>query len=112
MRLLGILTVLQAQPPASVVGFDNPDLGLATSAHASLGEDLEEASQVSQVIACTHSPELLDGLPAGSVLVVEQTPQGTVVGPVASVQRQAVDRGLFSLGELHYQEGLRVGDSH
>ena len=65
-----------------------------------------EASGRTQVIATSHSPDLIDRLPVGAVRAVKIQDRCTVVGPISEEQGKAVMENLFTLGELHSMEGL------
>ena len=71
---------------------------------------LRQASDRSQVVLTTHSPELLNLVKADEVRVVVRSKSGTSIGGMADDQRDAVAKGLLRLGELMTTEGLRFRD--
>ena len=106
VRLLGLLTAFYQEGPASLIGVEEPELTVHPGALAVLAEVMVEASYRSQVVATTHSPDLIDRLPIESLRAVEMRDGCTEVGPVSKIQTNAVLKGLFSAGELHSMEGL------
>ena len=106
VRLLGLLTAFYQDNPNSLVGVEEPELTVHPGALAVLTEVMEEASHRTQVLATTHSPDLIDRLPIGSLRAVQMRDGSTIVGPVADHQRKSVVEGLFTTGELHSMEGL------
>ena len=66
-----------------------------------------EAANRTQVLATTHSPDLIDRLPIDSLRAVHIEDGCTKVGPVSETQAAAVQDELFTSGELHSMEGLQ-----
>lgn len=105
LRALGVLTALfqgnQADAP-SVIGIEEPETALHPAASAALREALQRASEQTQIIVTSHSPDLLDGpgLPADSLLAVVSNDGETRIAPVDSASRAALQGALFTAGEL------------
>ncbi len=129
LRTLGILTALYQHRPAgfrlnyyrslglpgfgiyrfpTMIGIEEPELYLHPGAMESLAEIIEEVSERSQIILTTHSPDLIDRLPIDSLRVVMSEDGVTKVGPVSQAQMETVRQRLFSQGELHRMDGLRL----
>ena len=106
VRLLGLLTAFYQPGRPSLIGVEEPELTIHPGALAVLADVMVEASQRTQVVATTHSPDLIDQLPVESLRAVEMLNGCTEVGPVSKTQTDAVLKGLFSAGELHSMEGL------
>ena len=106
VRLLGMLTAFYQEVPNSLIGVEEPELTIHPGALAVLADVMVEASNRSQVVATTHSPDLIDRLPIESLRAVEMRHGCTEVGPVSETQSKAVMNGLFTTGELHSMEGL------
>ncbi len=106
LRLLGILVALFQDPVPSLIAMEEPELIIHPGALAVLADLLKEATQRTQILITTHSPDLMDHLPVESLRAVESVGGVTNVGMVAAHQREAVRQGLFSAGELHRIEGL------
>ena len=106
VRLLGLLTALYQEGRVSLIGVEEPELTVHPGALPVLADVMVEASQRTQVVATTHSPDLIDRLPVESLRAVEMRDGCTEIGPVSKTQTDAVLKGLFSAGELHSMEGL------
>ena len=104
LRILGILVALHQHPARSFVAVEEPELTVHPGVLSALAEELLEASQRSQVLVSTHSPDLIARLPVENLRVVEGSASGSSVGPVSGDQLQAVSDLLFSSGDL-----LRLG---
>lgn len=106
LRIAGLLTALLQDPPLSVLGVEEPELTVHPGALPVLFDFLREASQRSQIVLSTHSPDLLDLLDIEQILVVSRE-ETTFVAKVASEQRTAVRQHLLSTSDLLRAEGLR-----
>ena len=104
LRILGILVALHQYPPRSFIAIEEPELTVHPGVLPALAEELLEASQRSQVLVSTHSPDLIARLPVESLRVVKGSASGSSVGPISRGQLQAVNDLLFSSGDL-----LRLG---
>ena len=107
LRVAGIVTALLQEPPVTVIGIEEPELTVHPGAIPLLYDFLKQASDQSQVIVTTHSPELLDLVNAEDVRVVVRSQEGTTVGLMSSDQRKAVREGLMTLGDVLRTEGLQ-----
>ena len=106
VRLLGFLTAFYQEMETSLLAVEEPELTVHPGALPVLADVMVEASTRTQVVAATHSPDLIDRLPIESLRAVEMRDGCTEVGAVSQVQTDAVLNGLFSAGELHSMEGL------
>jgi predicted ATPase len=113
LRAFGILLALfQGQgrngdaPP--LVGLEEPEVALHPAASGVLLGALREASNISQIIVTSHSPDLLDdsGISDESILAVENRDGVTVIGPVDDAGRSVLRKKLFTAGELLRQNQL------
>lgn len=106
-RLLSLALLLFSEIPVTWVGLDEPELNLHPAWARTVGRWLQEASSHRQVLASTHSPEILDSLTPGfrvgdvSVLVFGEQSVRRVLPETVS---DALDEG-WELGDLY-----RVGD--
>ena len=108
LRLLGLLVALYQQAPGLKV-IEEPELTIHPGALAYIAELMGEvATERMSLLVTTHSPDFLDLVPVNSIRAVEMTDGGTIAGLVAEDQRNAVTKKLFTPGELHSMEGLRV----
>jgi predicted ATPase len=109
LRALGVLIALFQGAPGhepTLVGIEEPETALHPAAAGALREALSSASQRTQVIVTSHSPELLDdtALDADILRAVADRDGETQIAPVDAASRQVLREGLFSAGEL-----LRLG---
>jgi predicted ATPase len=105
LRALGVLTALfqgNADHTPSLIGIEEPETALHPAASASLREALLKASERTQVIVTSHSPDLLDDLsiPAECFLSVASQEGQTCIAPLDAASREALRTHLFSAGEL------------
>jgi predicted ATPase len=105
LRALGILVALfQANRDyaPTVVGIEEPETALHPAASAALREALVRASEHTQVIVTSHSPDLLDdrNLPADTFLAVVSEGGETQIAPLDEASRDILREQLFSAGEL------------
>ena len=111
LRALGVLTALfqgnQDHAP-SVIGIEEPETALHPAASAALREALQRASEQTQVIVTSHSPDLLDApsLSADSLLAVVSNAGETRIAPIDDASRATLRDQLFSAGELLRQDQL------
>lgn len=105
LRALGVLTALfqhsQDYTP-SVIGIEEPETALHPAAAAALREALNRASQHTQIIVTSHSPDLLDDpdLDVDTLLAVSAKTGETQIAPVDAASRATLREHLFSAGEL------------
>lgn len=105
LRALGVLVALfQANRDysPSVVGIEEPETALHPAASAALREALVRASQTTQIIVTSHSPDLLDAhdISTDSILAVVSEQGETCIAPLDEASRQLMRDNLFSAGEL------------
>jgi predicted ATPase len=113
LRALGILVALfqsrnggSPQPLVPLVGIEEPEVALHPAAAGVLLDSLRDASQSTQVIVTSHSPDLLDNdeLETDEILAVVAEQGVTKVGPLDDAGRSALKDHLYTAGEL-----LRIG---
>ncbi len=109
LRFLFLLAVLANPSPPPLIAIDEPEVGLHPSMLPIVAEYAREASNRTQVILATHSPELLDafGEEAPTTTVVEWK-NGETVLRVLSGDRLTYWLEKYSLGEL-YRSGELEG---
>ncbi len=107
LRALGVLVAAfqggaNGQARVSLVGIEEPESALHPGAAQVIASALLLASQRTQILATTHSPDLLDhnGLTEEHLLAVSSEAGETVVGPLAPAVRAALCERLYSAGEL------------
>ena len=111
LRLLGLLVALFQEPPPTLFAIEEPEMNIHPGGMAVLMDTIAEATHRGQALITTHSPELLNLVPAESIRAVSKENGATRVGMVADYQLQSVLDGLFSAGELHSMEGLLAAEA-
>jgi len=112
LRLLALFTALFQKPSRTLIGIEEPELNIHPGALAVLRDAMQLASQESQILVTTHSPELLAEFPPEVFRIVEMVDGATQVGPMAEHQREAIRERLFTPGELLVMEGLQREAGH
>jgi len=106
LRMLAILTALYQQPRRTLIALEEPELNLHPGTIANLWAEITDASQHTQIMLTTHSPDLLDMCQAEQLRVVELIDGITHVGPIDEEQRQIMQANLFTAGQLLQAQGL------
>lgn len=111
LRALGVLTALfqgNVDYLPTLIGIEEPETALHPAASAALREALVRASQSTQVLVTSHSPDLLDdrNIDADAVLAVVSDAGETKIAPLDDASRQVMRDHLFSAGELLRQDQL------
>lgn len=105
LRVLGILVALfqsgngQRVP---LVGIEEPEVALHPAAAGILLDSLRAASQLTQIVVTSHSPDLLDDekLDIDSILSVVSSEGVTEVGSLDEHGRSVLHDHLYTAGEL------------
>ena len=107
LRALGILVALfqgaaTRENPTPLIGIEEPESALHPAAAGVLRDALRTASQHTQVLVTSHSPDLLDDkdIPADSILSVVNEDGVTRIATVGDAGRTAIRDGLYTPGEL------------
>lgn len=107
LRALGLLVALfQSTNGRShrvpLVGIEEPELALHPAAAGVLRDCLRDASESTQVIVTSHSPDLLDdpGIADNWILPVVAEQGETRIGPLDEAGRSAIRDRLYTPGEL------------
>jgi predicted ATPase len=109
--LSNIMAAFQFVPPhghPSVVGIEEPETALHPAALRAFVDALREATQHTQILLTTHSPDLLADryLDVAEVLVVRSRDGLTQIGPVDPASREIVQKELYTLADLQRQDHL------
>jgi len=115
LRAYGVLLALfqclgqPADAPIPLVGIEEPEATLHPAAAGVLFDALHEASSFTQVLATTHSAELLNikDLDPASLLVVDASEGETIIGPADDVSLSTIRDRLFMAGELLEMDQLK-----
>jgi predicted ATPase len=107
LRAVGVLVALfqssnGQRPKVPLVGIEEPEVALHPAAAGVLLDALIDASQNTQVLVTSHSPELLDDnrISSESILAVLADQGITRVGPLDEVGKSALQDRLYTPGEL------------
>lgn len=105
LRALGILVAvvqLAGRSRVKLVGVEEPETALHPAAAGALMDALREASNHTQVLMTTHSPELLDvlDLDDAAVLVVQAHAGTTEIARVDQASMSSIRDHLVTAGEL------------
>ncbi|MCY1040666.1 AAA family ATPase [Corallococcus sp. bb12-1] len=105
LRALGILVALfqtRVDQRIQLVGVEEPEVALHPAAAGVLRDALRDASQYTQVIVTSHSPELLDdsSIHADEILSVVSEQGRSLIAPVDAETRSALKDRLYTVGEL------------
>jgi predicted ATPase len=106
LRAAAILTALLQHPVPPLVGIEEPELAIHVAGLRVLWDFIEEATQRTQVVLTTHSPDVLDLVPPTAIRVVEMTADGSIVAPIERPQLNVLRERLTTAGELHRSQGL------
>jgi predicted ATPase len=116
LRSLAVLVALfQPSPmnPVSLVGLEEPETALHPAAAGVLFDAMREASASVQVLATTHSADLLDKkeIDTDAILSVELIDGTTRIGHLDHTGRQALKQQMYTPGELMRMNYLRPESS-
>jgi predicted ATPase len=107
LRALGILVALFQSTNAGprrvpLVGIEEPEVALHPAAAGVLRDCLRDASQTTQVIVTSHSPDLLDDpeISDDCIIPVVAEQGVTRIGPLDEAGRSAIADRLYTAGEL------------
>lgn len=107
LRALGILVALYQfsgdnSSQAHLVGIEEPEIALHPAAAGVLRDVLKQASNYTQVLVTSHSPDLLDDkdITDESILAVKATPAGTIINEITESSRTTMREQLYTAGEL------------
>ena len=118
LRAFGVLVALfqgvgNSPLAARLVGIEKPESALHPAAAEALMDALQEASERVQIVATTHSADLLDqkALKVESLFTVERESGKTQIAPLDRKAREILHDGLSTPGELLRMEILGPGAS-
>jgi len=107
LRVLAILVALfQALPPDGinmpVVSIEEPEATVHPAAAGILFESFREASKFTQILATSHSPDLLDNkdIEADSLLAVASNNGQSHIAPLNEASRSMIKDQLLTAGEI------------
>ena len=115
LRSLGVLTALfqfvgSLYGPVPIVAIEEPESTVHPAAAATIMDAMLEAAKRGQIIATTHSPDLLDhgSLDPEQLIAVTKKGGETLLAPVDTASISAVKNELYTAGELLRQNQLHA----
>lgn len=104
LRGLGVLVaMLQANgKPPTLVAIEEPEVALHPAAVGFVFDAIRDASRQTQILATSHSPDLLDreDLEPDEILAVTADDGVTTIGPLSEVSKAVLRDRLFTAGEM------------
>ena len=102
LRAIGLLAAVFQRPAPTLIAVEEPETTIHPGALGAVLDLLQEASERTQVVVTTHSPELLDNgdIPDDSILAVVSEHGETKIGPLDQVGRSVLRDRTFTAGEL------------
>ena len=114
LRSLGVLAALfqftdNGPGPVPLVAVEEPESTVHPAAAAIIMDAILEASKREQVVATTHSPDLLDHdeLDSSKLIAVTKTTGETLLAPVDGASVSVIKDELYTPGELLRQDQLQ-----
>jgi predicted ATPase len=100
--LVAVMQLADRAQPIQLVGIEEPETALHPAAAGALVDALREASNHTQILVTTHSPDVLDQLDVetDTMLAVAADEGETRMAPVDPASREAMKRHLYSAGDL------------
>ena len=114
LRALALVTALFGGSRAGrprLIAMEEPEIGIHPGAVAELWSLIEEASGSTTILLTTHSPDLIARVPADRLRIVQMVDGVTSIGGLAQHQLEAVQRELFTTGDLLRIQGLEAEPS-
>lgn len=102
LKALGVIVAALQEPAPSVIVIEEPEASLHPGALSTIADLIDLASERTQVIVTTHSPDLLDAkwIKPENLRVVEWAGDSTRISPLGEVPVQALQQHLMGAGEL------------
>jgi len=114
LRSLGVLAALfqfasSERDPVPLVAIEEPESTVHPAAAHTIMDAMLEASNRGQIIATTHSPDLLEhgGLDPDQLIAVTKTGGKTLLAQVDAASISAIRDNLYTPGELLRQDQLQ-----
>ena len=110
LRAIGLLASVFQRPAPTLIAVEEPEATIHPGALGAVLDLLWEASERTQVILTTHSPELLDRREVANrhLRVVEWNEGITRVAPVSDANCRALRKGLTEAGGLFRTNALEA----
>jgi predicted ATPase len=92
----------------SIISLEEPETALHPGALGVLSGVVREASVRNQIIVTTQSPDFISEFKAHEIRIAEKKYGATQIGPLLEEQLDAINKELFTTGDLLRIEGLRT----
>jgi predicted ATPase len=99
LKFLCLIAILKSPAPPPLICIDEPELGLHPDWIKVVAELLQSASERTQVIATTHSPQLVSKLRPDQIVVAEKEDGRTLFRPLSGENLETWLKE-FALGDL------------
>ena len=106
LRIFGILLALYQSPAPELLFIEEPEQTVHPGVLGVLADAFREASESTQIVVTTHSPQFIDHFVPDEVRVVYLDDGLTKVSAVRKMQIEAVKRRLMSMQDFMLSEGL------
>lgn len=109
LRALGLLTAVYQRPAPTLLAIEEPEATIHPGALDAILDLLRHASSKMQVVATTHSPEVLNAkwIQDKHLRIVEWGEGATRVAPLSEASRKALQQRLMGAGELLRSNALQ-----
>lgn len=116
LRALGLIVALMQDPAPSLIALEEPEAVIHPGALGAITDLIESASQRTQILVTTHSPELLDKkwIKPENLRIVEWVDGVTHISGLGNAPVRSLQRHLIGAGELLRANALdaAVYDEH
>lgn len=101
LRAFAIVTALRTLPDGTLLLLEEPETSLHFDALSVLSDEMLFASRRMQIVATTHSPELLssDRVTSDMIVTLRPSPEGTIAGRMSEGLAALIDSGRTTAGE-------------
>lgn len=107
LRIYGILLSLYQTPAPPLLVIEEPEQTVHPAVLGMLAEAFKEVSAETQIVITTHSPQLVEHFSPEHIRVTTMHDGLTKISEIKKSQKEAVLKGLISLGEFMAAEGLQ-----
>ena len=112
LRALGLITAVYQRPTPPIVVIEEPELTMHPGALGAILDLLQHASERTQVVVTTHSPDILDArwIEDRHLRLLEWEDGKTKVLRISDATRDILADGVMCAGELLRSNALRAED--
>ena len=113
LRVLGLIMAVFQRPAPSVLVVEEPEASVHPGALGSILDVLQLASQSTQVVVTTHSPDILDAkwIEDRHLRILSWDDGATRISPVSQAVRAALQKHLMGAGELLRSNALTAEEA-